>query len=76
MKIHLRADEASGQHTRFTVFMNGANCGQLCMREDEAVHFHEMVTRSEYKLPEDEYFSSGRWIKKDDGKEGTIEIEE
>jgi len=29
MKIHLRADEANGTHTRSTVFMDGGNYGQL-----------------------------------------------
>jgi hypothetical protein len=70
MKVHLRADEANGTHTRFTVFMNGANCGQLCMREDEAIYFHEVLTRTEYTIPEDEIFSSGIWTKEvtKDGK--------
>ena len=63
MKIHLRADEANGVHTRFTVFINGVNCGQLCMSEEEATFFHEVVLRSTYKLPTDEYISSGRWFK-------------
>jgi len=46
MKIHLRADEANGVHTKVTVFMNGGNCRQLTMREDEALFFHEVVMRS------------------------------
>ena len=29
MKITLRADEANGTHTRFTVFMNGGKVGTL-----------------------------------------------
>ena len=61
IKVHLRADRADGTHTRFTVFINGGNCGQLCMREDEAIYFHEVIGRSTYKLPEDEFISSGRW---------------
>ena len=72
MRIHLRADEANGTHTRFTVFVNGANCGELCMREEEAIFFHEVVLRSTYKLPSlmvgdqgflDQYDSSGHWFK-------------
>jgi len=62
MKLHLRADEANGTHTRFTVFMNGANCGQLCMSEDEAIFFHEVIMRSSYWLKTDEYYSSGHWF--------------
>lgn len=63
MKVHLRADEANGTHTRFTIFINGGNCGQLCMREEEAVYFHELVSRSNYKIETDEIYSSGKWTK-------------
>jgi len=65
MKLHLRADEANGVHTRFTVFMNGGNCGQLCMSEKEAIFFHEVITRTKYKIPEDEIYSTGKWFKED-----------
>lgn len=63
IKLHLRADEANGTHTRFTVFMNGANCGQLCMRQDEAVFFHDVILHSKFRLSTDEIYSSGKWIK-------------
>jgi len=63
MKVHLRADEANGTHTKFTVFMNGANCGQLIMTEDEAVYFHEVMSRTSYKREGDEIYSSGKWVK-------------
>jgi hypothetical protein len=63
MKIHLRADEANGEHTKVTVFMNGANCGQLTMREDEAIFFHEVILQSNYRIPGDEMYSSGIWTK-------------
>ena len=62
MKVHLRADEANEVHTKFTVFMNGANCGQLCMTEKEALHFHDIIIRSNYKIAGDEYYASGRWF--------------
>ena len=40
MKLNIRLDQSHASHTRFSVFANGANCGQLCMRtEDEAVEF-------------------------------------
>lgn len=64
MKVHLRADEANGFHTKFTVFMNGGNCGQLIMREDEAIYFHHLVMMSTYSK-EGEVRSSGKW----EGKE-------
>lgn len=63
MKLHLRADEANGVHTRFTVFMNGANCGQLCMNEEEAVFFHDIIMHSKYRIPTDDIYTSGRWVK-------------
>ncbi len=63
MKLHLRADEANDTHTRFTVFMNGANCGQLCMRTEEAIFFHDALLRTKYRLKEDEIYSSGKWTK-------------
>lgn len=43
MKIHIRFDESNEQHTRFTVFVNGANAGQLCMQTEEAVTFYQIV---------------------------------
>jgi len=63
MKVHLRADEANGTHTRFTVFMNGANCGQLCMTEEEAAYFHGVFLSTNYKTSEDHIVSSGIWFK-------------
>ncbi len=63
MKVHLRADSADGTHTKFTVFMNGRNCGQLCMTEKEAIYFHEVVTRTSYKIEDDEILTSGHWFK-------------
>ncbi len=69
MKLHLRADSANGEHTRFTVFMNGANCGQLTMREEEAVFFHDLVILSGAKLKTDEIYTSGRWTAAEPPKE-------
>jgi len=66
MKIHLRADSADGTHTKFTVFMNGANCGQLCMREDEALFFYHVIELSAWLLKgEDEFLGSGNWQPKE-----------
>jgi len=64
MKLHLRADEANGEHTKFTVFMNGANCGQLCMKEEEAIFFHDVVMCSTWSL-KDEIITSGRWFERE-----------
>ena len=71
MKIHLRADEANETHTRFTVFMNGGNCGQLCMTQKEAFHFHDIIIRSTYRIAGDEYYASGRWAPEKAEKEDT-----
>lgn len=62
MKLHLRADIVNDTHTRFTVFMNGANCGQLCMRREEAFFFHDIISLSGYRIAGDEIHSSGHWI--------------
>ena len=59
--IHLRADSANGRHTRFTVFMNGVNCGQLCMLESEACFFRDALTFGRFLSP-GEIISSGLWI--------------
>lgn len=63
MKLHLRANSANGVHTRFTVFMNEANCGELCMEEDEALFFHDRILQSTYETDGDNVYSSGRWFK-------------
>lgn len=59
MKIHMRFDASNAEHTRITLFINGANCGQLCVRTDDAVHLH-MVLAYGLNMPEDEFVSSGR----------------
>ncbi len=60
MRIHLRADSANGTHTRFTVFIDGANCGQLCMNEAEACAFYLIVHNGVNKKL-DQFIGSGRW---------------
>jgi hypothetical protein len=35
MKLNLRVDEVAGDHVRCTLFMNRANCGDLCFRVGE-----------------------------------------
>ena len=61
MKIHLRAISASDSHVRFTVFVNGANCGELCMRVSEAHAFHQVVANG-CRDPLDDFVSSGHWV--------------
>lgn len=43
MKINLRCDSHCSSHTHFTVFVNGGNCGALCMSKDEAEWFAKFV---------------------------------
>lgn len=38
-KLIVRIDTISSQHVRFTIFMNGANCGELCLLKSEAFVF-------------------------------------
>lgn len=63
MELHLRANSANGTHVRFTVFMNEANCGQLTMKEDEAIFFRERLLRFDPKSIHDEVYYSGNWTK-------------
>ena len=35
MRFHLRIDDSNPRHVHFTVFANGASCGQLVMTPDE-----------------------------------------
>lgn len=39
MKITIKITDDGPVHTRFTIFMNGGNCGSLCMRSGEALVF-------------------------------------
>lgn len=60
MKIHLKANFANGIHTRFNVYVNGAYCGTLTMRDEEASSFHQIVSHGCCNLV-DEFLSSGEW---------------
>lgn len=60
MTIHLRIDNASERHTRFTVFVNGGNCGQLCMRNDEFDGFAHIVAIGTNPDDEDVFVLSGQ----------------
>lgn len=43
MKIHLRFDASNAEHTCATLFLNGKNCGQLCMGTEDVVVFHDIL---------------------------------
>jgi|GEM_PF-4772464 hypothetical protein len=45
MKVHLRFDSTDAQHTRMTLFTNGASCGQLTMSNAEAIWFHHILSK-------------------------------
>ena len=45
MKIHLRVNSINPRHTRFTVFMNEANCGTLVMTNEEFEKFRDLLRR-------------------------------
>jgi hypothetical protein len=48
--------------------MNGANCGQLTMTEEEAVFFHDTVMFSSW-TKQGETVASGRWMKEPEKQE-------
>lgn len=62
MKIHLRLEYKSPSHNRFTVFVNGANAGVLCMTPEETVWFEALLFAgcNEVGEPEDEIQESTR----------------
>lgn len=45
VKLHLRFDDVNSVHTRATLFVNGANCGQLCLRNAEAIWLHHILNK-------------------------------
>jgi len=60
MKIHLRSESTDAVHTRFTVFIDGKNCGQLCLGTEDARRFYMIVYNGTH--PElDTFVGSGRW---------------
>uniref|UniRef100_A0A6M3L5L1 Uncharacterized protein n=1 Tax=viral metagenome TaxID=1070528 RepID=A0A6M3L5L1_9ZZZZ len=42
--IHLRFDQSTG-HQKLTIFIDGANCGELTMKPEEAIWFHHICAR-------------------------------
>ncbi len=43
MKIHLHYHDATVAHCRITVFLDGANVGELCLRQTEVVPFTQII---------------------------------
>lgn len=43
MRLHLREDSRNPKHTRLTLFINGANCGSLCLDTADADDFKKVV---------------------------------
>ena len=44
MMLKFRIDSVSSKHTRFTVFQDHGNCGQLCMENDAANILMEVLS--------------------------------
>jgi hypothetical protein len=59
MKLHTRIDSNTASHVRFTLFINGANTGQLCFRLDEFTAWDITMTQA-FNSPLDEYRTSGK----------------
>lgn len=45
MKINLRYDEFTHEHHFITFFINGKNCGKLCMSPEEAHILHSIIKK-------------------------------
>jgi hypothetical protein len=61
MRIHFRGDNMTPAHIRFTVFLNGASCGHLCMRHDEASWFLMAIQRGTLDDPKSCVEVTGPW---------------
>jgi hypothetical protein len=58
MKLHMRIDKSDSQHTHITIFIDGKNCGNLCVGTDDVAHLH-MILSHGMNMPGDEFVSSG-----------------
>ena len=47
MRTRVRVDSQTSEHLHFSVFVNGANCGHLCMGVGEAFCFFNMLKAGE-----------------------------
>ena len=57
MKLHIRFDESNAAHTRATFFMNGKNCGQLTIGDEDLLNFLLLIRNGLH--PTDEYLETG-----------------
>lgn len=60
MKITLKANDTNEQHTHFTIFVNGQNCGDLCMTPNDARAFY-MIVRNGCHPELDQFLGRGHW---------------
>jgi hypothetical protein len=59
VKIHLRCDHSDSVHTHVTLFIDGANCGQLCLATEDLFHFQKILSEGACKSNEDTFILSG-----------------
>jgi len=57
MRIHLRVESENKEHVRSTLFIDGRNCGALCMSPTEFSSFYQFlgVGMNEMGEPEDTF---------------------
>jgi len=60
MKIHFRIDDSNSRHTHLTLFIDGANCGQLGLLSKDAISFL-MIVRHGASPTMDEYVETGKF---------------
>ena len=68
MKIYIRFDESNERYTCFTVFLNGANCGQLCTTTEEMCSFTQLLRMAVQSFGKgiDDYVETGKvWVEEE-----------
>ncbi len=71
LNLHLRIDVSNEVHTRFTIFEDGANCGEICMSSFGFYQFCDMLFNGQ--VPFDDLKISGKYCK--DTIDETLESE-
>jgi hypothetical protein len=74
MKVHLKFHDSNKQHTRTTVFINGANVGELCLLTEDIVTICLVLSHG-LNLATDEFVSSGYVYTKEDEDEDSKKSE-
>lgn len=59
MKVHIRYHDVNAVHTRVTVFIDGANCGTLCINTKDDFAFQSIIQKGCHPTL-DEFRVSGR----------------